>query len=749
MAEEHGVYIAHKSEDGIREETVCAHLHEVAEMASVFAREFGAEDWAYAAGILHDVGKYSADFQKRILQDGPLVDHSTAGAYVAAQKCSPLISYCIAGHHGGLPDGGVKGDIGKTLLGRFYKAQKKLIPDYSDFSKEVKVPAPLGTPFPIDRDRLREPDYINDIRFEQAFFVRMVFSCLVDADYLCTERFMQGAEREHFSDLSLSDMRDMLEERLQHFFPPKTRLNEIRCRVLDDCKKTATLEPGVFSLTVPTGGGKTYALMRFALHHATQPNHQFQRVICAEPYTSIIEQNADVYRQVFGDSSVLEHHSNYDFDDNENSESSGYGDKKMYRMRLASENWDVPLVVTTNVQLFESLYANKTSRCRKLHNIARSVIVLDEAQMIPTPYIAPCVKALSELVKHYGCSIVLCTATQPALNGLFLKEGLKVREIASQPEFLVDELRRVNYKSLGRLDDDELAARLSTCRQVLCVLNSRKHARILYDLVLDRGTLDCDSVFHLTTLMYPQHRSRVIEKIRMRLKERLPCIVLATSLVEAGVDLDFRAVYRAVSGIDSIVQAAGRCNREMRYTPEESTVFLFREDMSYSLPIDVRHRAEVARSVLPDIGNTDAHLDMDSLDVIEKYFTRLHHYGSLDNKDFVGRLSRWNTKTLSIPFAEVASDFNMVEDTTCSVIVPTETNRQEIDALMSGRATRGTMRRLSHFGVGIYKRDRDALLRSGAIDVIGENTFVLLDQGRYSEEVGLDLGETTGEAMFL
>ena len=734
-------FVSHVSEDSTRYESVQQHLVEVAQMAADFARPFGAEDWAYRAGLMHDIGKYSNAFQRRILHDGPRVDHSTAGAYELACEGYALLSYCVAGHHGGIPDGGLRGDHDSTLIARLSKAQAGKIPPYDVWKQEIGLPEKsLTLPAAFD------VAYGEGSAFSISFFTRMLYSCLVDADYLCTERFMRGVGREESPGQSLAGLRDMLEKRLSAFYPPRNTINAVRCGVLDDCLRASSLAPGVFSLTVPTGGGKTYALMRFALNHAAASDRDFRRVICAEPYTSIIEQNAEVYRRVFGEDQVLEHHANYDYGDDDDPR-----DWQPNRMRLAAENWDKPLVITTNVQLFESLFANKASRCRKLHNIARSVIILDEAQMIPTQYLEPCVRVLCELVNHYGCSIVLCTATQPALNDFFLRQGLAVREIASNPNSLVEQLRRVSYKSLGKVDDDQLVDKMLQEKQALCIVNSRKQARRLYDLVLERRAFGKEAVFHLTTLMYPKHRSRVIDNIRRRVANGRPCIVFATSLVEAGVDLDFGTVYRAIAGIDSMVQAAGRCNREMNRGALESCVDIFDPDCAYAIPSEVRQCASVSFSDMPGLLKTGDLTSIDGLPNITSYFNHLYSYRCLDNKEIVKRLENagHSNGILSIPFAKIASDFRLVEDGTSTVIVPQAENKHDIDIALRGDATRFTMRRLSQYGVGVYDTDRNALLRAGAIAPVGENVFILNDTSRYTEDVGLDLYVEGGEAVFM
>lgn len=291
--------------------------------------------------------------------------------------------------------------------------------------------------------------------------------------------------------------------------------------------------------------------MAFALDHAV--THNLSRVIYAIPFTSIIEQNAKIFQDILGRDEVLEHHCN--FKESDDLEDVAYNSRR----GLATENWDAPVVVTTNVQFFESLFHNKPSRCRKLHNIARSVIILDEAQAIPTEYMEPCLAALRELVEHYGCTIVLCTATQPALDDKSsLRMALpKIEEIVDDSKHLYEALQRTTVSFVGKLTDDELAVRLEEENQVLSIVSTKPQARALFELLQGH-----DGVFHLSTNMYPQHRRRVLDEIRTRLKQNKTCRVISTSLVEAGVDLDFPVVYRAMAGLDSIAQAAGRCNRE-------------------------------------------------------------------------------------------------------------------------------------------------------------------------------------------
>ena len=395
------MYLAHRADDG-REQSILEHDSNVAALCAAFAASFGAEGVGREVGLAHDIGKYSARFQRRILGEDIQVDHSTAGALDLAKHARCLLAYCVAGHHGGLPDGGGKWDApsAPTLYGRL----KRPVEPYGDFAKEIQ----------LESARFRPPKYLGQRGFTVSFWIRMLFSCLVDADYLDTEAFMLGSPPPRGSDITMDELLARLENHVASWWDAKTELNRIRCDILRACLDAGkTQAPGLFTLTVPTGGGKTTSSLAFALRHAAA--HGKKRIVYVIPYTSIIEQTADTFRKALGEDVILEHHANVDFGDDE----SGRPDPAKERKKLASENWDMPVVVTTAVQFFESLFASKPSRCRKLHNLVDSVIIFDEAQTIPLPYLLPCVRVIAELTVNYGATCVLCTATQPALGPLF------------------------------------------------------------------------------------------------------------------------------------------------------------------------------------------------------------------------------------------------------------------------------------------------------------------------------------------
>ena len=552
-------------------ETLAAHLDKVARSASTFAEAFGAQLWGEVLGRCHDLGKLSDDFQLYLRNAGAAsvdagaenedttgkrVDHSTFGARFVAKALGnvpgQLLAFCIAGHHTGLPDETSADDATQRSTLR-YKLDTSMyrIPDVPAANIVLpKLTSPLK-PSAAGRD---------EVPFQFAFFTRMLFSCLIDADRTRTEEFCAPEKAVVRSGLdagqgrpSLAALKDQLDASLlekQKGATP-TEVNRQRAIVLQHCRNAAQREPGFFSLNVPTGGGKTLSSLAFALDHAIK--HELRRVVVAIPFTSIIEQTADVYRKELGplaEAALVEHHTNIQTE------------KDTRSNQLGAENWDAPLIVTTNVQLFESLFAYRTTPCRKLHNLARSVIVLDEAQTIPVELLKPALAALRELVLNYGCSIVLCTATQPALERRddFVLGLEKVRPIIPDTMPLFHAFKRVEVRTLGSLPDGELALRLANEKAALCIVNTRKHASRLYDQVAAMS--ETDDCFHLSTWMCGAHRRTVLKMIRERLNAKQPCRVVSTQLVEAGVDLDFPVVYRAEAGFDSIAQAAGRCNRE-------------------------------------------------------------------------------------------------------------------------------------------------------------------------------------------
>ncbi|MEF8942110.1 MAG: CRISPR-associated helicase Cas3' [Desulfohalobiaceae bacterium] len=705
--------------------TLEEHLRSVAELAEEFAAVFCAGQWGRSLGELHDAGKCKQVFQEyllRVVEDpkhGPSgIDHSTAGARLAYKKdpnLGKMLAYALAGHHAGLPEG--RG-AGSTL-------ERRLERDAPDCALDM-IEA-LGTELPAGISLQLDPQRFG---FQLSFFLRMLFSCLVDADRLDTEAFMNPQQFE------LRKQVPGMEDLASRFFPelekliseaPDSRVNRLRRRVLDDCLGAADGKPGLFSLTVPTGGGKTLSSLAFALRHAR--NHGLQRIVYVMPYTSIIEQNADVFRSFLGEDAVLEHHSSFDFDADEEHEN-----WVLERAKLATENWDLPLVATTAVQFFESLFSAKPGKCRKLHNLAGSVIVLDEAQMLPKHLLIPCLEALRELTGSYGASVVLCTATQPALSKRedFVYGLEDVREIVSDPHHLHSELKRTEVIHLGELADADLAERLAEEEQVLCITNTRGHARTLYEIL----SQEADSVYHLSASMCPMHRREKLKEIREALRRGEPCRVVSTQLVEAGVDVDFPVVYRAASGIDSVAQAAGRCDREGRLTEERGAaagrVYVFHPESGLP-PGHFRETAGTADEVFRHY--------KDPLDppAVEMYFRHLFWRAGqeLDKNNILYTLGE-DAKNGNFPFREVDSLFRMIEEEKESIVVPLDKDAEEmVNSLPYVIHLGGLLRRLQPYTVQVHSRWLHHLATGGAVEYVGDRVPVLRNMDIYTQALGL------------
>jgi len=717
------IYAAHIKDDG-KVQTIKEHLEGTATLARGFAENFNSGDYGYYCGMLHDIGKYSQQFQKRIHGSSQRVDHSSAGAIEVKRELPGLgwlLAYCIAGHHTGLPDGGSKVDTGiePTLNGRLKRLN---LPSYSDFRDDLET----KTFFP----KLTKPiKMLGENGFTYSFFTRMLFSCLVDADFLDTEAFMSSSEVERGIDYSIDNLYLKLQNEIAKFGNPKSELNKKRNEILNCCIEKALLPKGLYTLTVPTGGGKTISSLAFALRHAKE--HGMKRIIYVIPYTSIIEQNAAVFKNILGAEYVLEHHSNFNYDDE---------DETMTRLRLATENWDMPVIVTTNVQFFESVFANKTSRCRKLHNIANSVIIFDEAQMFPTEYLLPCIRAISEFVYNYGSTAVLCSATQPALSGLFPKE-LPATEICENTAELYDFFNRAKIVSIGQIEDNELAVRLDSEKQVLCIVNTRGQAQNLFNL------LDSDGSFHLSTFMYPAHRKSVLNEIRERLKNDLTCRVVSTSLIEAGVDVDFPTVFRSMSGLDSQIQAAGRCNREGKRDKDKSIVSVFEPSDEYKRhqPSAIKLPTEIAKSVARQFA------DVSTPEAIKEYFLQIYKMKGegLDIKQIVKRLEDGAVFGFSFPFSQIASEFRLIDSITRSVVIPfDDTATLQLQRLKGGERSKQLLRSIQTYTVNIYQRDYDALYGAGLIEPLDNEIAVLKDMKRYSNKTGLNAVVENGIGIF-
>lgn len=697
-------------------QTLDDHADNVAAMAAAFATSFASADWARLLGELHDIGKARSSFQSYLARSNGLEDvdydasdhsHSGAGACWAARQfgvAGHLLASCVAGHHAGLPDW-VGGETPNGALAVRLEEEKSVL-DESDVKAWVaaheggwKLPRP---PFKFDAKTSG-----------LSFWVRMLYSCLVDADFLDTEAFMD-AERASFR--SAYPELGELEERFFATLDAKqkdalpTEVNRIRAEIRAACESAARQTPGLFSLTVPTGGGKTLSAMAFAFRHVRQFGKS--RIIYVIPYTSIIEQTADTLRHFLGAANVLEHHSNFD------------PAKETQQSRLASENWDAPVIVTTTVQFFESLYACKSSRCRKLHNIAESVVILDEVQLLPTKLLKPCAAAIGELAAHYGSTFVLSTATQPSLPGL-----TGVREMIPSALNLYARLKRTRYElprdRTVRKTWEQVAAELTAFDQVLCVVNTRKDCRDLFDL-MPPGTV------HLSACMCGEHRSRVIASIKEKLARGEPIRVVSTQLVEAGVDIDFPIVYRAFTGLASIAQSAGRCNREGKLAaPGRVVVFMPPKES----PRGELRNGEYATGDLLDMSAAPS---LESAEVFPLYFQKLQARAHSLGEEFDDWLVK-NATAFQFQFREAAAAFRMIGDGSVPIIVRYGGNKALIDQLHFAGPKRLIMRKLQRFTVTVSPRTLDDLRQKGFVEEMHPGVYVQTADSLYSEEFGLDI----------
>lgn len=708
------------------------HLNKVAYMAGRYAEAMfkGVEDrknahqWGYLAGLWHDLGKFSSEFQSYIRSVGSShsseasskVDHTSAGARHAASKhplFGHLISTAIAGHHSGLLDA-------YSEHACLAKRLDKAIPEFVAPEQVIEKSIPALPAF-VTRDTSH---------FSVSFLQRMFFSCLVDSDFLATEAFMnakQSALRPEHDQHVLSKALDLLERKIASFGEPKGKVNVARKIVYDDCISTATTEPGIFSLTVPTGGGKTLASLAFALSHAIRHGHK--KIIYVIPFTSIIEQNAEVFKELLkelGSDVVLEHHSNLS------------PDEETASSRLAAENWDAPIVVTTTVQFYESLFARKTSKSRKLHNLANAVVILDEAQSLPVQYLTPCLRALEELSDHYGTSTVLCTATQPAINkSEIFPIGLdNVTEIIADTTKLFASLVRTKTEYRQKLSDQTLVDEIAESDQSLCIVNTRNHAQKLF-----KALPQSEENFHLSALMTPNHRVKILDKIRARLEAGLATRLISTQLIEAGVDIDFPLVYRSMAGLDSISQAAGRCNRNGKI--QCGKVFVFHSEHTSSERF-FQETASVGHQVL-DL-YSEAPL---STDAIKAYFN-LYYYQ---------QKNKWDSKSImedfkivpdnkKVPFLfqyKTASDkFKLIENNQIPIIIPNDSYSRELVEILRNESIplyRKLLRSLQRYTVQIY--ENQFFKNQHQFESLRDDQFQVLicPETHYSDNFGLNLND--------
>lgn len=690
------------------------HSKGVADFAKQFASAFGMGDIGFVLGLLHDKGKEQLAFQQHIKKGSgyePSISvcgdyhHAYVGGLIAKllyKRESCFLVNPIMGHHCGLYD-------------------------YDELSVNEKKQIPSDVIVPTSHEEIRLPSYFNskDCHAKDIHHLeRMLYSCLVDADYLDTERFMNSAafdQRGHKK--SIAELLPLLTSYLSEIKSKATDtdVNRIRGRVQQYCADCANLPQGFYSLTVPTGGGKTLSSLVWAMRHAV--HHGLRRIIIAIPYTSIIVQTASILKHIFGEGNVLEHHSNVNIDTIKD-------ENLRKQMSLAMENWDYPIIVTTNVQLFESMMANKPSDCRKLHNIAKSVIILDEVQTLPTEFLQPIVDSLKTYQKLFGVSVLLTTASQPVLTGLIEGcnpkskfEGIDhVTEIIPAEEDLSNKLKRVKIETIKESQTyEDLAQKLVQHDRVLCIVNTRKDAKELYDRLPDEGIK-----IHLSRMMCPEHVAVKIQEMREAITnpENKIIRVISTQLIEAGVDIDFPVVYRQEAGLDSILQAAGRCNREGKN--EICTTYIF--SIKDRLPVGKVKDGNNARQSLNE------NSDWFAPDTMSEYFRQF--YCRTENFDRKG-MSHFLYKPSELCFETAAKEFQLIEDSSVSVIVNWGDSMALVERLKQEEPTYSRMKQLSKYMVGVRQSDIKKLLEGEQIEEVTEGVFVASDAAQYDKEVGL------------
>lgn len=722
-------YYAHTREDGERQ-TVKAHLTGVSEKAEKFSVDL-LKPLAKKASLYHDIGKYAISFQKRLDDDKVKYSHAACGA-LEYKKLSdkddvfaPLMEYCIAGHHTGLMDGGTVADNSDspTLNGTLKRADEYTgDSDYSAYTTEIDFAT-------LTQEEITPP--LNELlstkdpteRIERyAFFTKYVFSCLTDADFLDTEILCnKNVERGMSGDFEKA--LDKLNRELSNM-PSNTPLRQARSRIQQQAFDNSVNKSHISILDMPTGSGKTLCSLKLALESGKK------RIIYVIPYTSIIEQTANKFEKMFGDVlPVLQHHSNYSYDGDTEKEK-----KTAEKLKRTCENWDAPLIITTSVQFFQSIYHYKGSALRKLHNLRDSVIVFDEIHLIPTELLRPCLKAVGYITKYLNSEALFLSATMPDYSKLFDKFLPDVnynKLVTDRTDFKY--FKKCEYKDMGRTTLETIAENASRCENALIVVNTKKTAAELYNLVQGEK-------YHLSANMTPAHRSRVIEAVRKKLKKGEHITVVSTSLVEAGVDLDFNTVFRQLSGLDSILQAGGRCNREGK--DDKGYVYVFDIDETYRKGSDLAMRINKTKGLL------EKYQDITSYDCIKEYYDGIFDFNQ--SRIAENSIAKYNEQSnsfdrqglmlpYSIPFRSYAMQFEYISADTISIVIDDpndQTCHELVETLRNGDMS--VRRALQKYSVSVYMNVFKDLYSQGVLKDHGTGIFILENQSYYNNETGLN-----------
>jgi CRISPR-associated endonuclease/helicase Cas3 len=711
------MYYAHISKDG-RKQSVKEHLTNVAQLSEKFAIAL-VKPMAYAAGNGHDIGKYAEAFQDRLHGSNVKFEHSSCGAIAyckAAQSVTDkiiaiMIAYCIAGHHTGLPDGGTDADTCEdvTLTGRL-KRQKNYVGtmDYSGYKIEIDIAMPHAQELVEELSKCKNHTELIE---KYAFFTRYLFSCLTDADYLDTELFCNpDTDRTLHADFKAAS--ELLSEKFQAF-RPNTELQKARSFLQEQAYENAIIKSNISILNMPTGSGKTLCSLKIALDKLKNDPTK-KRILYVIPYTSIIEQTAEIFENIFGEKvDILQHHANYAFEDlNE-------GDTAQ-KLKKSSENWNAPLIITTSVQFFQSLYHYKSSSLRKLHNVADSIIIFDEIHLLPTAYIQTCLKGIRYITNYLNSEAIFLSATMPDYSKLFKRylPDCSVNELITDKSCF-QYFCKCDYRNLGNMDYESIIQHADSYRSSLIVVNKRKTAREIYHNITGKK-------YHLSTYMTPYDRSRTMEEIRKDLNAGEKITVVSTSLIEAGVDFDFEAVFRELAGLDNILQSGGRCNREG--AREKGDVFIFETEDNAIHGI----RTDITKSLLNEFE------DISSPDCIREYYNRLFDFNQLAEQDEMS-IAKDTTGIESIPFRTYAESFHFIKDDTIGVVI---NNCKETATLIEMLKNKqySAKRKLQKYTVALKVHSEfEQALELGILDDFDTGVFVLTNPDYYDRNIGLCL----------
>lgn len=731
------IYKAHINESTGQIQTVREHSEGTARLCEEFAVH-PLKPIAAAMGMTHDAGKFQSAFQRRINNENIRVEHSPCGAIAAAQEYKPpfsyIMEYCISGHHSGLPDSGDKNDDPGRVPSTMHSRMNRQFEDFSAYKSELDLVKPdekyikelMGF---LAADCKTEAQLIDKF----AFITRYCFSCLVDADSIDTGKFC-GTFKEDKLTADFRRCLDKVNERLDSFVP-KTQLQKTRKLLQQQVFDKADKDTEIYLMNMPTGSGKTLCSVKFALERAISKNKK--RIIYVIPFNSIIDQTAGEFEKLFGqDAQILRHQSSFSYEDIDDEDEN-------YRiaMKTAAENWDAPFIITTAVQFFESLHSNKRGKLRKVHNIADSILIFDEAHLMPQKYLKPCLESIAYAARYLNSEAVFLTATMPDFERLIKKYAVPGSVISDlvEDKSNFNKFDKCRFEYIGEVREEDLITKAQDSPASLVIVNSKKRAKQIYK--------DCSGrKFHLSTYLTAIDRKRIIDTIKEELcslerdypdfdgvPENRRITVVSTSLIEAGVDLDMCTVFRELTGLDSILQSGGRCNREGKRDDGITYIFSF----SDSRKVSGNERANLTRGLLRKYDN------ISSPECIREYYDRLFFMNSDHIEHYA--MSNFCRGIDSIPFKTYAQGFHIIDDSTESIAVPSDENsRQLMDKLRyigqnsgQGSGIGGISRSLQKYTCSVSKEELKSLIEQGAAKDFDTGIWCLMNHDYYDKDEGI------------